>query len=89
MVNISMQFHEDILNGFQATERTRLFLLKLLLTKFKGASLKNIYIQELWFLRSAHCLTLINISMTFHEDTLNGFQVTELQIGRHCILFSA
>ena len=30
---------------------------------------------------------LVNISMTFHEDLLNGFQVTELQSGRHCILF--
>ena len=28
---------------------------------------------------------LINFSMTFHEDILNGFQVTER---RHCILFS-
>ena len=50
---------------------------------------QKIYIQELWFLRSAHCLLLVNISMTFHEDILNGFQVTELQSGRHCILFSA
>ena len=25
--------------------------------------------------------------MTFHEDILNGFQVTQLQSGRHCILF--
>ena len=66
-VNISMKFHDDILNGFQVTER------KLLLTKFKGAELKNIYIQELWFLRSAHCLMLLNISATFHEDTFNGF----------------
>ena len=38
---------------------------------------KNIYIQELWFLRSAHSLMLVNISMTFHEDILNGFQVTD------------
>ena len=38
---------------------------------------KTIYIQELWFLRSAHRLMLVNISMTFHEDILNGFQVAE------------
>ena len=50
---------------------------------------KKIYIQELWFLRSAHRLMLVNISLTFHEDILIGFQVTELQIGGHCILFSA
>ena len=65
LINISMKFHEDILNGVQ-----------------------KLYIQELWFLRSAHCLILVNISMTFHEDILNGFQVTELQSGQHCILFS-
>ena len=29
------------------------------------------------------------ISMTFHEDILNGFQVTELQSGQHCNHFSA
>ena len=32
---------------------------------------------------------LVNISMAFHEDILNGFQVTELQSGQHCILFLA
>ena len=31
-----------------------------------------IYIQELWFLRSAHRLMLVNISITFHENILNG-----------------
>ena len=50
---------------------------------------KTIYVQELWFLRSAHRLMLVNISVTIHEDILNGFQVTELQSGRHCILFLA
>ena len=33
--------------------------------------------QELWFLCSAHRLMLVNICMKFHEDTLNGFKVTE------------
>ena len=33
--------------------------------------------QELWFLRSARCLMLIDIYMTFREDSLNGFQVIE------------
>ena len=49
----------------------------------------KIHIQELWFLRSAHRLMVVNISMTFHEDILNGLQVTELQSGRHYILYSA
>ena len=34
---------------------------------------QKIYIQELWFLPSAHRLMLVAISMTFHEDILNGF----------------
>ena len=33
--------------------------------------------QELWFLRSARRLILIDIYMKFHEDSLNGFQVIE------------
>ena len=37
----------------------------------------KVYIQELWFLHSAHCLMLVNISLKFYEDILNGFQVTE------------
>ena len=34
-------------------------------------------IQELRFLHSSYCLTLVNICMKFHEDILNGFKVTE------------
>ena len=33
--------------------------------------------QELWFLRSARGLLLIDIYRKFREDNLNGFQVTE------------
>ena len=33
--------------------------------------------QELWFLRAACRLMLIDIYMTFLEDILNRFQVTE------------
>ena len=73
LVNISIMFHEDILNSIQVTglhsgRHCILFLAK-------GHNSK-IYIQDLWFLRSAHRLMLVNISMTFHEDILNGFQVT-------------
>ena len=38
---------------------------------------KKKYIQELWFLRSANRLMLVNISMKFRVDILNVFQVTE------------
>ena len=33
--------------------------------------------QELWFLRSARRLMLIDVYMEFLEDILNRFQVTE------------
>ena len=33
--------------------------------------------QELWFLRFAHPLIMIDIHIKFHEDILNAFQVTE------------
>ena len=38
---------------------------------------QKIHIQELWFLRSACHLMLVNICMKFHEGILNGFKVTE------------
>ena len=53
----------------------------------KGITQK-IYIQELWFMHSLHCLMLVNISMMFHEDILNCFHVTELQSRQYCIVFS-
>ena len=57
LVNISMKFHEDILNGFQVTERTRFCHWNCYLQSSKGHNSK-IYIQELLFLRSAHRLLL-------------------------------
>ena len=45
--------------------------------KFQRGVPQNIYIQELWFLCSAHRLMFVNISLKFHEDILNGCQVTE------------
>ena len=42
-----------------------------------GVWTKKIYIQELWFLRSAHRTMMVNIYMKFYEDILNSFQVTE------------
>ena len=32
---------------------------------------------ELRFLRSANCLIMLNICVKFHENILNGFEVTE------------
>ena len=75
LVNISLKFHEDILNGLKVIERTQFCHRNCYIQM--GITLK-IYIQELWFVRSARRLMLVNISMKFHEDILNGF---ELQSG--------
>ena len=74
LVNISMKFHEGIFNGLKVIERTQFCHRNCYLQSSKG---HNLYIQELWFVRSARRLMLINISMKFHEDILNGFQYTE------------
>ena len=76
LVNISMKFHEAILHGLKVIERTQFCHRNCNLQSSKGITLKT-YIQALWFLCSARRLMLVNISMNFHEDILNGFQVTE------------
>ena len=63
-----------IYERFESYRADTILSQKLLLTNSKGHNSK-IYIEELWF--SAHRLMLVNISMKFHEDILNGFQVTE------------
>ena len=90
LVNISVTFHEDILNGFssnRAKERTALYSVLDIAKVQRGITKKYIPESYVSFLQSAHRLLLVNISMTTPEDILNGFQVTELQSGRHCILF--
>ena len=74
LVNICMKFHEDILNGFKVTELTQFCLRNCYLQSSKGITQK-VQIQELWFLRSARRLMLVNICMTFHEGILNGFEL--------------
>ena len=89
--NVGKYFYEvswSVLNGFQVGERTRFCHWNCYLQSSKGIT-QTVYIQELCFLQSAHRLKVVNISMTFHGDILNGLLVTELQSGRHCILFSA
>ena len=39
--------------------------------------IQKVLMQELWLLRSARRLILIDIYMKFREETLNGFQVIE------------
>ena len=70
-----MKFYEYILNSSKDIERTR-FCQETATKKVQKVT-QNVSIQELWFLRSACRLMLVNICMKFHEDTLNGFKVTE------------
>ena len=57
------------------TKRTTLYSV-LGIAKVQRGITKEIYIQELCFLRSVHRLQLADIPMTFYKDILNGFQVT-------------
>ena len=52
LVNISVKFHEYILNGLKVIERTQ-FVTKTATYKVQRGITLKIYIQELWFLRSA------------------------------------
>ena len=42
------------------------------------------YRQELRFLCSARRLMILYVSMQFHENIINGFQVTERTKNYHC-----
>ena len=77
LVNISMKFHEDILNGLKVRERTQFCHRNCYLQSSKGHNSKNIYPRIMVLAPFARRLMLVNISMKFHEDILNGFQVTE------------
>ena len=70
--NVGYYFYE-VLNGLKVLERTQFCHRNCYLQRLKKHNSNNIYIQELWFLRSARRLMLINISMKFHEDILNVF----------------
>ena len=77
LVNICMKFHEDILNGFKVTERTRFCLRNCYLQSSKGHNSKghnskciNTKVMVLAFCMSSN---VVNICMKFHEGTLNSF----------------
>ena len=71
VVNVSMKFHEDILNCLKVIERTLFCHRNYYLQSSKTLKIYE-YIQELLFLCSARRLMLVNIFMKFHEDILNG-----------------
>ena len=81
MLYISIKIHENILNGFAVTERTRNYHC---IVEFEREVSLKLYRQELRFLCSESCLMMFNISIKFHENILNGFQVIELRRNEHC-----
>ena len=71
-----MKFYEYILNSSKVIERTQ-FCQETATYKVQRDVTQKVSIQQLWLLRSARRLMLVNICMKFHEDILNGFKVTE------------
>ena len=53
------------------------FVLETATYKIQRGITQKVHKQELWFLRSACRLMLVNICMKFHEGNFNGFWVTE------------
>ena len=72
LINICMKFHEDTLNGFKVTERTRFCLRNCYLQSSKGHNSESINTRVMVLASSGH-LMLVNICMKFHEGILNGF----------------
>ena len=68
LVNISMTFHKDILNGFKVIERTRFVTETATYKAQEGITKTNI--QELRFLCPARRPMLVNISLKFQENVV-------------------
>ena len=75
LINISIKFHKDILNGFKVIERTR-FCHRTATYKAQGG-ITQTNIQELRFLCAARRPVLVNISLKFHEVVPKGFNIIE------------
>ena len=71
LIDIYMKFREDSLNGFRVIEWMQFCDSPREITQ-------KVYMQELWFLRSACRLMLIDIYIEFRENSLNGFQTDTL-----------
>ena len=76
LVNICMKFHNASLYDLKVIERTR-WRQDFVRDKVQREITKKKKKQELPFLHSARHLMLIDICMTFREDSLRGFQVTK------------
>ena len=75
LVNISIKFHKDILNGFKVIERTRFCHRNCYLQSSRGHNSKQI--AKSYGYCALHRPMLINISLKFYEDVLKGFNVIE------------
>ena len=84
MLYISMKFHENILRGFQVTERHKMTIIK-----FQRGITTKLHRQELQFLYSACRLLMLYIAIKFHENILKGFQVIEQTRNDHCQISKA
>ena len=89
LVDISIKFHKNILDGFKVIERTRFCHRNCHLHSSRGIAQTTI--QELRFLCFARRPMLVNISLKFHEDILKGFNVIERTrfCHRNCHLHSS
>ena len=80
MLYISMKFHEHIFNSFRVIERTRNYQCQI----SKGNNSKLCTQELCFFLCSARRLMMLYISIKFHENILNDFQVIERTRNYHC-----
>ena len=77
LINKPMNFHHDILNGCLVTEHKRQEC-KVYYFPFQRVITLKICNANLKFLCSARPFMLVNNVMKFHQDILNGSQVTKL-----------
>ena len=77
VLNICVKFHENILNGFEVTERTRVCGKIAIFQCSKGNNSKRMQ-STVTVPALCICLILLNICVKFHENISNGFRVTEL-----------
>ena len=84
MLYVSMKFYENILKGFQVIERTQNDHCQI--SKWNIYKLSKLYRQGLQFLCSARCLTMLYISMKFHDNILNSFQIIKRTQNYHSLI---
>ena len=80
MLYICVKFHQNIWNGFQLTERTRVHSRNgyfQYLLRFTGPQLQKQVNQSYVFLCSACCFMELFIWEKFHQNIWNCFQLTE------------